>query len=1005
MSANPTDRATPAVPLPANAPKVRIQQVRNGETCGKAIALRQAITLIGSHDRCKIKVKHAEVAALHSVIVNTGRNVVLRDLGSPKGTRLNDERVDYAVLRDGDVVRVHGFSLKLSIQGAGSGQGGAAWAQLEPSHGDSILIDKDAMTAGRRQDNDLIIASRGVSRCHALLARVGDQLAVCDLNSQNGVKISGRAVESGIVLNGEELRIGGERYRLRIAAESVDAIDLDEVLSDSVSTAAAPEGLAAGPDVSTQAKEGVIANRELLAGENEQRLEDMRSRLEARDKELSEWSRQIELEFKSQDEQLSKQAEVLDCRFEDLDQREEALRSRQAEFTADLDALHQLQEELDGKVAVLEERGRELHDRSAAFLEQEERLQGDLEHDSHRRGELESRESDVQQIENQITQRVGDVESAEARIESQREELLERQRVLDEMQEAMTARAEEQDRLAASLSTWESSMRQLEQDLLTRSQEAEDVIRRADPRDESTGEMDAEALDGRIAELDSREQELAQIEAQLQSQLERVTAQDVDGQDMLAQIQQAAEALDQREQDIVQREQELAQRSQVAHQEADATAHHIVERDQELSHKATEIERLSGELEQRESELQSLESQLSSELNKVEGESRELRDLKLDVENAAAELTRREQNIVALERQARERMNRLEQDLESLDRRDSQAAERERKALRDRADLDARRDALQHEHAEVERLRSTAETTEKTSQRTQLLAEQALHDTRARAEQLDSARTELTDQQESLDNRAAELEHRSAELEARASELDQQGQSTTMQARELEAASSDLAIREQALESDRATLQSRQAELDLQIDSVSAAEQANAEAADVVAAQQTELETVRQQLASTQAALAEREQQLEGQDLLTRELSDLRQRMAELEAELAERSEPAVEAVEPESQPPAIEAVDLSTAQIVTQAQMNDVLCDSTDHLALELEEPAGSASEEPVPAVDFARLDPEIAEAVRMLRRMGVEGEDHELVEQARTEVTHRRRSLGHHSDAQDPR
>ena len=41
---------------------------------------------------------------------------------------------------------------------------------------------------------------------------------------------------------------------------------------------------------------------------------------------------------------------------------------------------------------------------------------------------------------------------------------------------------------------------------------------------------------------------------------------------------------------------------------------------------------------------------------------------------------------------------------------------------------------------------------------------------------------------------------------------------------------------------------------------------------------------------------------------------------------------------------------------------------------------------------LDLEGLEPELANAIRMLRRMGVQGDDRELLEQAQIEVAHRK-------------
>ena len=42
----------------------------------------------------------------HSKIINTGKSIMLRDLGSTNGTYVNDELIDEYVLRDGDLIKI-----------------------------------------------------------------------------------------------------------------------------------------------------------------------------------------------------------------------------------------------------------------------------------------------------------------------------------------------------------------------------------------------------------------------------------------------------------------------------------------------------------------------------------------------------------------------------------------------------------------------------------------------------------------------------------------------------------------------------------------------------------------------------------------------------------------------------------------------------------------------------------------------------------------------------------
>ena len=51
----------------------------------------------------------------------------------------------------------------------------------------------DTATIGRDNDNDIVLRSMTVSRCHAVLLRDADQLLLLDLGSTNGTLVNGVA--------------------------------------------------------------------------------------------------------------------------------------------------------------------------------------------------------------------------------------------------------------------------------------------------------------------------------------------------------------------------------------------------------------------------------------------------------------------------------------------------------------------------------------------------------------------------------------------------------------------------------------------------------------------------------------------------------------------------------------------------------------------------------------------------------------------------------------------
>jgi pSer/pThr/pTyr-binding forkhead associated (FHA) protein len=98
------------------------------------------------------------------------------------------------------------------------------------SEGPSIWLDKPILLIGRHPECDIQIDSRKISRRHCCIAQVSDYLLLRDLGSTNGVRINGVRVVEGRIAPGDEVTIGGNRYRVSwdsIAPEGPAALRMD----------------------------------------------------------------------------------------------------------------------------------------------------------------------------------------------------------------------------------------------------------------------------------------------------------------------------------------------------------------------------------------------------------------------------------------------------------------------------------------------------------------------------------------------------------------------------------------------------------------------------------------------------------------------------------------------------------------------------------------------------------------------------------------------------------
>lgn len=103
--------------LPPGVPSL---VVRSGSQAGAVFALRGTVTRLGRHPDSDVMLDDITVSRRHADIVRVAHEYHVRDAGSLNGTYVNSERVDEAVLRQGDEVQIGKFRLVYFEYGAAS---------------------------------------------------------------------------------------------------------------------------------------------------------------------------------------------------------------------------------------------------------------------------------------------------------------------------------------------------------------------------------------------------------------------------------------------------------------------------------------------------------------------------------------------------------------------------------------------------------------------------------------------------------------------------------------------------------------------------------------------------------------------------------------------------------------------------------------------------------------------------------------------------------------------
>jgi predicted component of type VI protein secretion system len=81
---------------------------------GTPIEITKDLVLVGRKEDCDVRLDHKSISKLHCVLVKTDGLLLLRDLGSTNGTRVNGQRVRRAALLPNDQIQI--ASLRYTVQ-------------------------------------------------------------------------------------------------------------------------------------------------------------------------------------------------------------------------------------------------------------------------------------------------------------------------------------------------------------------------------------------------------------------------------------------------------------------------------------------------------------------------------------------------------------------------------------------------------------------------------------------------------------------------------------------------------------------------------------------------------------------------------------------------------------------------------------------------------------------------------------------------------------------------
>src|SRR5262245_44968046 len=82
---------------------------------GSPIDITKDLVVIGRKEDCDVRLEHKSVSKMHCVLVKTDGLLLLRDLGSTNGTRVNGTRVRRAALLPNDQISIAHYKFRVFL--------------------------------------------------------------------------------------------------------------------------------------------------------------------------------------------------------------------------------------------------------------------------------------------------------------------------------------------------------------------------------------------------------------------------------------------------------------------------------------------------------------------------------------------------------------------------------------------------------------------------------------------------------------------------------------------------------------------------------------------------------------------------------------------------------------------------------------------------------------------------------------------------------------------------
>lgn len=354
--------------LPSTAPQVRVT-AGLGSAAQKTWNLKRPVTLVGSRRPAHIVLHDRDISNAHCVIVNTGAEVLLKDLHTSAGTLCNNTPVDLTLLKDGDVIGVGTNRIQVAIHVPENACNDSACGVefADPTkfptpvsiglvHTDQQWKVAEAVALiGRHDTAAILLDHEEVSRRHALIFRFRTGPAIFDLGGRGGIRVNGQQSPLAALCEGDRITVGpfGLRVGLVVGTTTENGIVSPGTTCDSTATPNEKPGQnAALPPPPPRPTTVLHLESDPATGVTavESELDALQQKIAGSWDRLNAWQSQLLTDAGA----LNKQESSLATREAEVDARDAALRGQLYDVTRYHEELTQRERELEVGVARLQ---------------------------------------------------------------------------------------------------------------------------------------------------------------------------------------------------------------------------------------------------------------------------------------------------------------------------------------------------------------------------------------------------------------------------------------------------------------------------------------------------------------------------------------------------------------------------------------------------------------------------------------------------------------------------